>query len=334
MGFAVAEDQEFVLPPLEERPLVTFALFAYNQEKYIREAVEGAFAQTYEPLEIILSDDCSTDRTFEIMEEMAAGYTGKHSIHLRRGVRNLGLAGHINAVLGMSAGQIISWAAGDDVALPERTTIFVSKLLESNVFIGVHSNVEEIDLEGNFLRYRSHSQTEANTALQAVIESGQSVITQSHAFWKSAFDTFGAFREDLTQEGIAMAFRETLLGNVAFVDLPLTKYRIGSGVSTYSGGNLKKSKILEPIKYTQWYLSAFRQMLEDSSKSPRPLSSHQKTILLNNVRFYSSLLSINKGQNIFRSLFRNLLLRPRDTKSIRAAVRRVLPDFIYKITLP
>ena len=32
-----------------ERPLMTFALFAYNQEKYIREAVVGAFAQTYEP---------------------------------------------------------------------------------------------------------------------------------------------------------------------------------------------------------------------------------------------------------------------------------------------
>ena len=48
--------------PTPDRPLVTFALFAYNQEQYIREAVEGAFSQTYEPLEIILSDDCSSDR--------------------------------------------------------------------------------------------------------------------------------------------------------------------------------------------------------------------------------------------------------------------------------
>ena len=53
-----------------ERPLVTFALFAYNQENYIRAAVEGAFAQTYQPLEIILSDDCSKDRTFEIMQRL------------------------------------------------------------------------------------------------------------------------------------------------------------------------------------------------------------------------------------------------------------------------
>jgi len=42
-----------------DRPLVTFALLAYNQEEFIREAVEGAFALTYEQLEIILSDDCS-----------------------------------------------------------------------------------------------------------------------------------------------------------------------------------------------------------------------------------------------------------------------------------
>jgi len=49
---------------------VTFALFAYNQEKYIREEVEGAFSQTYQPLEIIWSDDCSSDRTFAPAAEL------------------------------------------------------------------------------------------------------------------------------------------------------------------------------------------------------------------------------------------------------------------------
>ena len=46
-----------------EPPRVTLAVIAYNQERFIREAIEGAFAQTYQPLEIILSDDCSSDRT-------------------------------------------------------------------------------------------------------------------------------------------------------------------------------------------------------------------------------------------------------------------------------
>ena len=72
------------IPKLPQgRALVTFALFAYNQEKFIREAVEGAFSQTYEPLEIILSDDYSSDRTFEIIERMAAEYTGPHRVIVR-----------------------------------------------------------------------------------------------------------------------------------------------------------------------------------------------------------------------------------------------------------
>ena len=64
----------------EEKPLLTYCLVTYNQEKYVRESVLSAFAQTYLPLEIVLSDDCSTDRTFEIMRELAAGYREPHRI--------------------------------------------------------------------------------------------------------------------------------------------------------------------------------------------------------------------------------------------------------------
>ncbi len=66
-----------------DRPLLTFILLAYNQERYIAEAVEGALGQTYSPLEIILSDDCSGDRTFELMKEAADEYRGPHEVIVR-----------------------------------------------------------------------------------------------------------------------------------------------------------------------------------------------------------------------------------------------------------
>jgi glycosyltransferase involved in cell wall biosynthesis len=117
------------LPPLsQDRQLVSFALFTYNQEKYVREAVEGAFSQTYEPLEIILSDDCSSDRTFEIMQEMAAAYDGAHEVSVRRNEVNMGLAGHVNTVAQHIGGEILLLAAGDDVSLPDRTCISVDIL--------------------------------------------------------------------------------------------------------------------------------------------------------------------------------------------------------------
>ncbi len=112
-----------------ERPAATFAIFAYNQEGFIREAVEGAFAQTYEPLEIILSDDCSSDRTFEIMRELAAAYDGPHDVKARRTEQNGGLLNHVLDVVSIAKGALLVVSAGDDISLPERTGALVDAWL-------------------------------------------------------------------------------------------------------------------------------------------------------------------------------------------------------------
>lgn len=107
--------------PFAERPVVTYALFAFNQERFIRQAVEAAFAQTYKPLEIVLSDDCSSDQTFAIMRDMAANYHGPHQVRLVRNATNLGVLAHVIARGREAQGDIVVLAAGDDVSRPERT---------------------------------------------------------------------------------------------------------------------------------------------------------------------------------------------------------------------
>jgi glycosyltransferase involved in cell wall biosynthesis len=76
---------------MPDRPLISFILIACNQKRFIREAVEGTFSQTYSPLEIVLSDDCSRDRTFEIMKELTASYQGPHKIILNRNENKPGI---------------------------------------------------------------------------------------------------------------------------------------------------------------------------------------------------------------------------------------------------
>lgn len=139
----------------EDRPLVTFALFAYNQEKYIREAVEGAFSQTYSPLEIILSDDGSRDRTFEIIEEMARGYRGPHKILTRQNAENSGIFQHFISVLKIAKGAITVVAAGDDTSLPQRTSEIVKALNGNSNCAAACSAVEKIDVESNSLGFYS-----------------------------------------------------------------------------------------------------------------------------------------------------------------------------------
>jgi glycosyltransferase involved in cell wall biosynthesis len=131
----------------DERPLVTFALFAFNQERYIREAIEGAFAQTYSPLEIILTDDCSSDSTPSIMEEMAAAYCGPHRIVVRRGLRNVGTLTHVLYAARMAQGEFLVVAAGDDISVPERVGTAVSALVGTD-FCAFSSDEFIIDENG------------------------------------------------------------------------------------------------------------------------------------------------------------------------------------------
>src|SRR5436305_10570563 len=102
------------------RPLLTFVVASFNQEKYIEQAVRGALAQTYSPLEIIISDDCSRDRAFVIASEIISSYRGPHKVRLNRNPINLGIGGHVNRIMELCRGQLIIASAGDDVSLPNR----------------------------------------------------------------------------------------------------------------------------------------------------------------------------------------------------------------------
>ena len=134
-----------------ERPLVTFAVFAYNQEKYIREAVEGAFSQTYSPLEIILSDDCSTDHTFDIMEQMAREYQGTHLVRLRRGKRNLGIIDHVISVARIAKGELMVVGAGDDYSFENRVERITELWVKSRAD-AIYSGSVDVDDAGNVIR--------------------------------------------------------------------------------------------------------------------------------------------------------------------------------------
>lgn len=215
-----------------EKPLITFALFAYNQEKYIREAVEGALAQTYSPLQIILSDDCSSDRTFEIMSEMVVEYSGPHEVLLNRNEKNRGIGGHINTVMKISKGELCVVAAGDDISIPERVGVIVDSWLVTNKkAMSLHSAYTEIDMDGNSIRLTQNRNAKEFTSISKCISENIGVTGATHAWAKVNFDVFGPLRDDLTHEDCAIPLRSMLLGRVEYIDIPLVKYRVNIGIS-------------------------------------------------------------------------------------------------------
>lgn len=129
---------------------MTFVLVSYNQSRYIEAALESAFSQTYNPLQIIVSDDCSTDGTFEIIESMAADYSGNHELVVRQTIKNLGVIRNVFETCRMASGEIVVIAAGDDVSYSDRCEHHAALYADESVS-AVTSHFDLIDAEGKFL---------------------------------------------------------------------------------------------------------------------------------------------------------------------------------------
>jgi glycosyltransferase involved in cell wall biosynthesis len=212
----------------EARPLVTFALFAYNQERFIAEAVDGALAQTYEPLEIILSDDGSSDRTFEIMREKAAAYRGPHHVIVRRNQPNAGLAEHVNVVCSMASGEIMVFAAGDDISLPERTTLSVEHLRAAPEATFVNLNLATIDANSTIItpRQKAFRRTRRIELAEYLKGRQASIKGAARAVRRRVFDEFGPLDPSCPTEDTPFLLRSLMMGPGVLVSEVAVHYRV------------------------------------------------------------------------------------------------------------
>lgn len=205
---------------IQAKPLLSFCLVAYNQEKYVRQAVESALAQTYSPLEIILSDDCSGDCTFEIMRELAESYRGPHKIVLNRNSRNLGLGAHACKVWGeLSHGEWLIGAAGDDIYHPERAAEIAAAAMARPNASCIWSGCTIIDGPGNVLR-ESRREPDRLRAGRIPVILGASV-----AYRRDVYDFFGPIGSQVRNEDVVMSLRSMLLGDFAYIPKSLVQYR-------------------------------------------------------------------------------------------------------------
>lgn len=207
-----------------DHPLVTFAVFGYNQEEFIRDAIEGAFAQTYSPLEIILSDDCSTDKTFLIMTEMAEAYTGPHRIILNRNAKNLNVAGHVNHVVSISHGEIFITAGGDDISLPNRAALTAELFVRRPEVTSCISFVREF---GTSERTTLFFPPDVRLTTAEACLRHEPSIGAACAYRRSIFDLFPPLPEQPPMEDTTLQFRSLLVGVYALIPEITVRYRKG-----------------------------------------------------------------------------------------------------------
>jgi glycosyltransferase involved in cell wall biosynthesis len=104
--------------------LVSVVIVTYNQVDYVGETLESVLAQDYQELQIIVSDDGSTDGTAQLIEKYAVRYPNKIVAVLSK--KNTGISANFNRALTRVRGEYIAWLGGDDVMLPTK----ISKQVE------------------------------------------------------------------------------------------------------------------------------------------------------------------------------------------------------------
>lgn len=107
-------------------PLVTFVVTSYNYEKYILKTIESIKAQTYKNIEIIVVDDCSSDNSREILEQV-------DGIKLVKNEQNLGQLASMMRGLELAQGQFISFIDSDDVLMPDYAQNHIRVHLQTSV---------------------------------------------------------------------------------------------------------------------------------------------------------------------------------------------------------
>lgn len=128
-------------------PDITVIVTGHNEESTIEDAVRSVLNQDYDgSLEIILSDDCSSDGTYGIMQRIAGEYKGRHSVVLNRNDSVLGLGPHILRAAAMASHEWILRQDGDDCSFPWRCRVFGEAFLAhpgAGAFMTRQVNVHE-----------------------------------------------------------------------------------------------------------------------------------------------------------------------------------------------
>ncbi len=128
------------------KPRVSIGMPVYNRDKYVAASIEAHLNQTYGDFELILTDNCSTDRSEEICRDFAA----KDSrIKYYRNPSNLGAAGNYRRCFELANGEFFRWTPSDDLVslnLLERAVDILDH--DPSVFVA-YPRTKLIDAEGN-----------------------------------------------------------------------------------------------------------------------------------------------------------------------------------------
>ncbi|AFZ08066.1 glycosyl transferase family 2 [Oscillatoria nigro-viridis PCC 7112] len=247
------------------QPLVSICIPTYNGDKYLSEALCSAMAQTYPNLEIIISDDGSTDQTVAIAKSLTDKFAG----HFRIWTHNqFGLVKNWNHCISQAKGKYIKLLCQDDLLEPECVAELVN-LAEQDEQIGLVFSRRGVLLAGDANSDpacqaigRGAVEISQNWSNLQPVQDGKALLAEPNLLnnpinkigepstvliRKEVFDRVGLFDVELQQlVDVEMWFRIMSCYKIGFVNKSLSHWRVH--LKQLTRENLLKGEIVQDVQ--------------------------------------------------------------------------------------
>lgn len=207
-------------------PQISVVMSVRNDERYLRASVESILNQTYTDFEFIIFDDCSTDRSLEILR----AYTDPR-LRIIANDRNLGLTRNLNKGLVLSRGKYIARQDSDDVSLPSRFQEQIARLEADRDLAVIGAWVTFIDGQGNALL--TYETPTGPTRIYRDLEIKNCVVHPSVMFRREAVLSLGGYDESFVYaQDYELWLRVSELFGIDNLPRVLLNYRVHEGQIT------------------------------------------------------------------------------------------------------
>lgn len=237
------------------KPLVTVVAICYNQEKYVEATLNSIKAQTYSNIQLIISDDGSTDKTKEIVRRWIAT-NFPSAIFLDHKV-NQGITKNYNSTLPYITGEYVKLIGCDDVLLPDTIEVLMQMFSDLSEEFGViYSDMYRIDEEGKLIdevgivEKRGH-QVYSGYVYKEMIQK-PFVTAASMIFRRAVLDKLKRFNEKVFYEDHDFYLRASKYFKFYYIPEKLVQYRVHSGSQINSSSRIRYFHNTYYVYYTNY----------------------------------------------------------------------------------
>ncbi|MEW5676004.1 glycosyltransferase [Flavobacterium enshiense] len=238
---------------MQNSPLVSVICLCYNHAKFVEAALNSVLNQTYQNIELLIADDCSSDDSEQVIKKWLQQHPG---IVFISNPANIGNTKTFNKLLQLAKGDYIIDLAADDVLLPhciEKQLYTFQNTKHKNVGI-VYGNAELISEENKPLGY--YYNQDQNGKIENLPPSGDiylSVLSQSHKICsvsslikRDVLESLSGYDENLAYEDLDLWVRASRYYHFDFIEDTLVQKRIAVnslGSQFYNRFNSRTRKI-------------------------------------------------------------------------------------------